>query len=1490
LLITLASLILLLGVSYGVLRSSRVQTWLVQKVAAYLSGELQTQVRVGGLDISFFLNIILEDVEVLDRDEQSMIYTRKMTFDIEKISLRNRFLSINKLVLDQAFFGLSRYEGNQEHNFQFVLDYFSNENDTMPRKPWDVICKSFEFKNSGFNFHDFNHPRSEFGFDPGFLSISGLYMEMNQISLDKDTLRFELERLSFQEQENFNLNWLSGSFMISPQHTTAKDLRIRTGSSDLSVEVLLSHDDYDSFSNFLQEVDLNLNVVKSHIDFEDIGYFFPYFHGMSGRLDILGKFKGPVSNIRASDIILSYGKITKFSGGFHLNGLPDIDETFINFYVTEFKTNSSDLEAVRMPHWAQNPTLTLPQGFATLGNLKFDGRVTGFINDFMASGNLTSRIGQASSDMQFRRQKGQLLTDYRGSLKASNFDLGAFLDKQELLGKVSFTAEIVGRGFSLETMQIDFNGKIGNLTFSDYDYQNLELSGSFNNRKFAGGFLIDDENLQLAFNGLISFEQDLPVFDFNAILSHANLSKLNIYQRDSLYESGISSRIEVTVQGPDLENMAGILKTNDLKYYEISTEDGEIQVHYSDNITITNRKLDHVHQHLSLRSGVMEADLHGKFLFRGLLFSFREFAEVFLPALFSREELVYGNNQYLQDFIFDFRLKDTKAITSLFFPAVSISPNSGINGAFDSGLQELFFSGFSNEVWIGGSLFDQLEVSGSRKENLFRLNLETNRIALTDERTFEQFNLETNFVNDTVLYSMKWGDHRAGEHGYLQGTARFDDAKNAIISIQPSYAFLNGSLWELQASEDIFMGDSRIIVSNLMIYKNQESLQVDGVISKDPDDFMDFNFKNFNIDNFDFLLRDRNLEFSGLIDGTVSLGSLRQTPNINAGFQVRDFGFNGDHLGDLKINSSWDNEKRGFKVDAGIIYSGNIGQNIPLSVAGFFYPERKDNSFDLDIKIENLKMSIFARYLSGFAQNFRGLASGQLRLEGPASKPELSGKARLVRTGFRVEYLNASYTFAHEIELGKDYFRFNDLVLNDSLGNSATLNGHVYHNIFNDFHLDLYLRPERFNLMNTTFLHNDLYYGRAFMTGLAHVHGPVNDIVLDISGRTNRGTQIFLPLDYTGEVIENNFITFVTRDSTFIATPFSPPDITGITLNFDLEVTPDAEVQLIFDSQIGDIIRGRGAGNLKFEITSQGSFNMYGDYTIEDGDYLFTLQNLINKRFRIEQGGSIRWTGDPYDADIDLRAVYRLRTSLYDLMMHTDTSDIFRRRVPVETVLILRDKLFNPSVAFDIQLPASDEATREIVQRMITTDQEMNRQVFSLLVLNRFMPSSFDQYNIALGYGLGSTSTEFISNQFSNWLSQISSDFDIGINYRPGDEISSQELEVALSTQFFDDRVTIDGNVGYAGNNHLGNHRTSNMIGDVVVEVKITPEGKFRVKAFNRSNTFDLINTNSPYSQGVGIFYRREFDSIQELFRRTRRISPETVYPEEYLLENTNQD
>lgn len=1483
--ITLVVMFIIPALFYATLRSARVQTWLAAKAAAYLSQELDATVSVGGVNITWYMNVVLEDISLMDKQEQPLLYARRMVFDMHRISLSRRSLTVNKLLFDQASVGMTRYAGDEDYNFKFLIDYFDRQEkaDTFALPPWNVVLRSFEFRNSGLSLSDYNSIPSDYGFDPSQFAFGDLNLLIEDIVFESDSLWATVSHFSVAESRGLRLEELSAHLFISPTASTARNMVIRTSDSQLELDVLLSYDNYQALGDFFHQVDLQIDVKPSLLRLYDLAYFMPSVYGLDHRLNLQGSLSGKLSNLRASNMNIRYGLWSNFQGSFQLVGLPNVEETFLNFSVNRFVTTRKDLESFRLPLRYGSGFLQLPPESQALGMINFSGNFTGFIYDFVAYGQFQTALGRISTDLAIISNDDFTDIRYRGNLSTSGFDLGALLGNQSSFGSIALRAGLTGSGTSLSNLQVDMTGQVQSLQFRGYNYKNINVSGYFSNKRFNGNLLVNDPNLFVDFSGLMDFGGEVPSLNFTAQIDNADLTRLNIYQRDSLYSSMLSTIISVRGRGSNLDNMEGEIEALKTTYHERHiAEDTPGHQYRTDRMRLVSDLLQEGQKIIRLESDFLDMQMEGDVNPEHVGLALEAVLSNYLPAGFpvKTNGRKKGNRVEAQ-----ILLKHTLPLTHIFFPSLQLADNTHLTAHFDLEQKSLTVEGASDYFVFGNSQLTHLtlDMKGAGEELV--VQTQANRFFLSDSIWMDGFNFSGRAHHDSISLDAHWHNTLSPRlnKGMIKGRGLMLGRESAWFSFGPqSYAVVNDSLWALGHHNRIVLDTAMVSVENLLIYKKDEYLRVDGVLSKNPMDVMKINLNNFNVESLNFLLRDRKVDFAGISSGELTLSNLQEAPHIAANLLIRDFAFNHDHLGDLSLNSIWDASYKAFRIDAEIIYHGNVGTNRPVVARGYFYPEREDDNFDIDIVIENLRMSVFGRYLEAFASNFRGIASGNLRLEGPMAAPELRGRARLMRTGFRVDYLNTAYSFAHDLEVGKDFFRFENLVLNDTLGNSALVSGVVRHENFFNFSVDITFRPERLAVLNTQPHHNDLFYGRAFASGLFRVHGPVNNIVMDISAQANRGTQIFLPLDYTGELTESHFITFVSPDKQApLPATSSRTDFMGFTMNFDLEVTPEAEIQMIFDSQIGDILRGRGFGNLKFEIDQQGAFHMYGDYTVQEGDYLFTLQNLINKRFRMEQGGTIRWTGDPYDADVDIRALYRLRTSLFDLAANqTDTSDFYRRRVPVETVLHLQDKLFNPTISFAIQMPGGDEATREMIERIITTEQEMNRQVFSLLILNRFVPPE-DGFNTALGYGMGSTSSELLSNQLSNWLSQISSDFDIGINYRPGDEISSQELEVALSTQLFDDRVVIDGNVGVAGNHPAAQQRASNIIGDVNVEVKITPEGKFRIKAFNRSNTFDVLNTTAPYTQGVGVFYRREFDNLSELFRRRKRTVQETPYLEE---------
>jgi hypothetical protein len=408
--------------------------------------------------------------------------------------------------------------------------------------------------------------------------------------------------------------------------------------------------------------------------------------------------------------------------------------------------------------------------------------------------------------------------------------------------------------------------------------------------------------------------------------------------------------------------------------------------------------------------------------------------------------------------------------------------------------------------------------------------------------------------------------------------------------------------------------------------------------------------------------------------------------------------------------------------------------------------------------------------------------------------------------------------------------------------------------------------------LNTSVYDNNLFYGQAHAAGLIRISGRIADVKLDMSLTSKPGTQINVPLENPESVNEYDFIRFVNPDTLNQKQRIAEriDNSVGFEMNLDVTATPDAKVQLIFNSTVGDAIYGYGSGDLKFSYDKEGNFFIYGDYIIDKGDYMFTLQNVLVRKFRIEQGGLISWNGDPYGAIVDLNAVYTLKAPVNYLLLNSSQTDN-SRRLPVECKIILSKKLLNPAVKFDIRFPTADERTKDELQQFISTQDDINRQMVSLMVMGQFFTPEYmrgrQDFQSNAGNLVGSTTSDILSNQLSNWLSQISNDFDIGFNYRPGDQVNTNQMELALSTQILNDRVTINGNIG--NNSSLQKNTNNPVVGEVELFIKLNKSGKLQLNAYNRAND-DLIYDTSLYKQGIGLSFREEFDTLGELFNHYR--------------------
>lgn len=1430
------------------LQSSRVQTYLTGKISAYLSEKLNAKVSVERVDIDFFNTLVLEGLIIEDQHRKNLASVSSIYTSIDFIDREKQIISIDKVSLEGLDLSLTVYKNEENLNLQFLIDAFSS-GDTSDSS-WNIDFESIELIDSKFSYKNENKTDSaqKFGVNYDDLELSNLNLALQNISFAGDTVFANIKNLRFDEKSGFKLEKLSGYAYTCGTELKLKNLYIHTPESDIMTGLSFHYESYDDYKDFLNKVIMKSSFAPSNINFSDIAYFAPDLEGINKNIRLTGDIKGTITALKARDIDIELGQNTRIKGDIDMSGLPVIEETFIQLKLDEFMTTKEDLGEIPVPPFNKRQFLEIPDNIKELGLIRFNGEFTGFYHDFVAYGNFTTKLGKISSDISLNYDEKSKKTSYSGFLALSNFDIGKYFDIKDM-GAVTLKTKVKGSGFTKNEIDATVEGNIQSLVYNRYVYRDAQINGHIADKQFQGNLTVNDENLNMEFDGEVNFTESLPEFKFVSKITNARFAKLGLIDRDS--SSLLSSNIIFDFKGSNPDNIIGNIIIKNLQYSEKSKK---YNIHNVRLLATENGS----YRNLKIYSDLLEAEINGKFSLAELPSTFNDhFSRIILQNNSTSKKKTTGK---VQDFTYRIDIKNSQPITELFIQDLEISPNSSFKGHYNSINNTLDLAGEIDKFKAFGNTLDKFYIKASASNDVLEINTGARKLLLSDSVWVDRFKISADTKKDTLAFSINWDDNQnLKNEADIKGYAAFNTLSKFDVKLLPSKIYLADSLWTINPNNNIHVDSSTIKIDAFEFRSATQSVKVEGFVSKDPQHELLIGFDNFKLANLNPLTNRNGITLKGTINGHGKLSDIYNQFGFRTALSFTAFHFNGENFGDGSLISAWDNNLKAINLN-GKFFRGNIPT---IDFSGNYYPSREKENIDLKLTLEKFQLLALKNYTKDIAEIKRGIASGSINITGELEKPLLKGKILVQQGRFRIDYLNTDYSFTDaELIIENSWFGFDNITLNDSRGNKTQATGTIVHNNFNDINIDIVLDSKNFMVLNTTEEQNPLYFGTAFISGRTSISGFTNDLTIDISAKTEKGTQFNIPLYGSEEVTENSFITFVNKDTNNIKIKQDRKiDLSGINMNFELDVTPDAEVQLIFDPKIGDIIKGKGSGNLNLEINTLGKFNIFGQYTIKEGDYLFTLMNVVNKKFKVEQGGTINWNGDPYNANIDLKAIYALKASLYDLGIDTSNS---KKRYPVNCILNLQNDLMTPDITFGINLPQADEDTRTKVQYVLNNnEEEINQQVFALLTLNRFIaPKSTQSSSHSVGQSFGSSTTsELLANQISNWLSQVSNEFDLGFNYRPGDEISNEEVELALSTQQFNDRLSVDGSVS-----NIKTAGTNNIVGDFNVEYKVSEDGRIRVKAFNRPNKSALLfNTNSN-QQGIGIFYRKEFNTVKELF------------------------
>jgi hypothetical protein len=1421
---------------------------------------------VGKVDFELIKTLVLEDVFIGDRHQDTILTAHKLKVDISYFGYSDQWLVIDDLSLVNAKVKMKKYQGERDMAYGFLIDALSSPKKNNVKKEktsWRIDLNTINLTNIEFVYDYKQSKDTSWGMNYRNIRASSINARFSGIKTHGDTIHAEIEYLSARERCGFLLKSLSGVIEFSMHAAEFKDLKILTPESEINTYALFTYNDPSNIEDFVDSVKLKVILSPSTLEMADIAYFASGLQGIHQKLQLKGgSISGTIANLKGKDLNIAFGRNSHFHGDVSLQGLPEIDQTYIVFKVHELTTNKQDLEQLPSHPFDKGGRMSLPPNFAMLGGVRFHGTWEGFFSEFVAYGEFNTDIGTVSSDISLRTNKDKRIS-YNGKLTVKDFNVGRFLSIPGM-AKLSMTGEFDGQDMSNANSVIALkNGLAQYLELNDYTYKNIKFDGQFSKKELRGGLSIEDENVNLRYNGVIDFKGKKPLFDFTAELRDANLTALHFVSPKK--EAMLSARAEVKISGDNIDNMLGSVRILGLHYSQDKTNASlpELTISSAENAGV---------KVIALNSDYVDASVSGKFTLLDFGTYMRKLMADYMPAYFNDLRKPDKKPIAVEDFSFRIDLKNTDKISALFFPDFTAARNTVITGSVNTLARKLKLDADSKSLGIYGRRLQgwNLHVDNQANKHL-SVSTSSTRFLFNDSVGIDHFALNTVEQNDSVMLGLHWKNNSAKKYsGDVTAGMKILSPRSMTLQIKNAEVYIEDSLWRETALNAVRFDSTKLTFQNFGFVNNRQTINLDGIISENKNEFLTVLLGHLNLANINSAIGSAGLNLKGLIDSRTTVSDLYHSMVFTSSSSFTGLQINNDTIGNGSLESVWDMKKEG------IYLHGNFTRELlpDILFSGYYYPSRAENSLDFEMSLNQMNFSIFKPYVKDYCRNFEGHFSGSLSLKGSLAKPALSGSITADGDKVTLNYLNTNYRFREQvITMEENAFVMSDFIILDEFGNKAQVkNGRLTHNHFRDFELNFPVETDHFMCLNTTEADNPDYYGTAFVSGPVTISGTVDNLNIDANVKTEKVydkrtsrthyTNFFVPLENTQEVAQNNYIRFVKKDSSDLKTNYKV-NLNGLSLNFNLEVTPNANVQLIFDQKVGDVIKAKGSGNIQMSITSLGKFSMYGDYSVESGEYLFTLKNLINKKFKIDKGGTINWSGDPKDATINMKAVYQVRATLRPVVQ-TDTSG---RRYPVSCVMGLSGSLLQPNINFDIELPTVDETTQQEVKRNINNEQEVNRQVLALLVLNNFVPPvGLDGQSSGAAAGLTTTS-ELLSNQLSNWLSQISSDFDLRVKYRPGDVVNRDEMELALSTQVLNDRLTVDGSVMSGGTNQKS---TNNVVGDVNVEYKLTRNGKLRLKAYNKTNDNTVLNADAPYSQGVGLAYREEFNTLDELMKRYR--------------------
>ena len=1412
-----------------------VQTFVARKLTDSLRESKNVDISVGRVGLTYSGKLKLQDVLILDHHQDTLIYAEK---------IRTAATSLKSIYNNNPVFGATMatglsmdmkvYEGEERDNLNVFLKKLKSQK-KKESSSFVLAVNRLEVVDGGFSYinENLNYPE--------VVKLDELNILASDLLVENSDVYVDIERLSGFENRGIRINDLSTDFSYTSEDMALDALKIETPYSQVDSDIRF--DITNGFAGFINKVPVKAVFRPSTVSTNDLQPFYDKF-GSDEEIHFSTVLEGTLNDFKLSDLEMTGLDRTRLEGDLEIrNPLSAKENEFsLDGALTNLSTNYYDLIHL-LPGLLQEK---LPEELRELGNVQLEGEIFVSENSLITQATLFSQLGTALVELEMNGFKEPGLTAYEGQLIAKSFDVGRLANVKDL-GTTSFNVTFDGRGFTTETLNTQVQGSISRLVFKNYAYNDLKLRGTLKAPLFNGNLISRDPNLQMEFNGLADFSAATNIYDFEASVAHANLSAMNLVQRDSI--SVFQGDVIMNMEGTNLNNFEG-------EIYLLNTS------YQNENDTYMFRDLNITS---SFNGPVRTIEIHSPDVINGTIEGVFDVTEV--PAMVENAVgSLYTNyrpnkittNQYLN---FDFDIYNK--IVEVFYPEITLAPNTFIRGSVESDESDFRLAFRSPKIEAFNNLFDQVNVQVDNSNPLFNTFIEIDSVA-TGFYNIKDFNLINVTLNDTLYMRSEFkGGPRSNDQFNINLYHTINENNNSVVGLQRSDVKFKESVWHLNeegnsSNRIIFSeGLKNIRIDSLVLSHENEEIRLSGQMRDST--YKDFQLEFDQVDLYKITPEINNLEMGGIVNGSLSVLQQDGAYYPNTSLTIEDLTINDQMLGVLNLDVMGNRDLSFYNVNTTLRNEGLES----LSAIGEIVVEGDYPEIDLEVDLKNFDLSAFSPLGKDVISNIRGLVSGDADVTGNYKNPDIEGRLFLNNAGLSIPYLEVDYAFEEGavVNLSEQQFNFDEIDITDTRYNTTgVLDGSISHQNFSSWVLGLNISTDRLLVLDTEYDEEALYYGTGFIGGNASIYGPTSELVIDVIGATRRGTVFKIPISDSESIGDNSFIHFLSPEekaARLAGEELEFEEVKGLELNFDLDVTNDALVELDID---GSILRGRGAGTLLIEINTLGKFNMWGDFIANTGEYIFNY-GALQKRFQVRPGGSINWNGNPALADLNISAVYEAHANPAIVLDNPGIS----RRIPVDVVINLEGELLQPDISFDLEYPNVASAVRSELEYKIETSTNTEIQAFSLITLGQFYTENVLAGNP--GSLWAGNLFESASGFFNNLLSDESGTFQVGLNYEQGVRTPEQSMAdrfgVTLSTQI-SERVLINGQVGVP----VGGVTETVIVGNLEIEFLLNEEGNLRAKIFNRENNIQYLGEELGFTQGVGLSYQVDFDTFKELLRK----------------------